>query len=172
MLTTVYARHKHLLRYWVWTFHQLNVGRFIGPKAAQARPGWVILMQGPSLLGQSSRYMAMITRAILIKLFKAWSMIVVLIQVYISLISWQSRHSSAPNWHAFNYQLSYTVTKHLFADGFVTVGPIAMKFWWYQEIVLGLKFRKFHLNPSNCNRKLTMMFKLDLKKIRLPHLDP
>ena len=55
--------------------------------------------------------------------------------------------------------------RHLFADGFVTIRPIVMKFGWYKEFVLSLKFRKFHLNPSNFNRILTMMFKLDLKII-------
>ena len=53
--------------------------------------------------------------------------------------------------------------RHLFADGFVTVRPIAMKFRWDKESVSSLKIWKFHLNPSNFNRKLTMMFKLDLK---------
>ena len=53
--------------------------------------------------------------------------------------------------------------RHLFADGFVTVRPIAMKFRWDKESVSSLKFWKFQLNPSNFNRKLTMMFKLDLK---------
>ena len=57
--------------------------------------------------------------------------------------------------------------RHLFADGFVTVRPIAMKFEWDKENVSCLKFRKFHLNPTNFNRKLTMMFKLDLKKVTL-----
>ena len=57
--------------------------------------------------------------------------------------------------------------RHLFADGFVTVRPIARKFGWDKESVSSLKFRKFHLNPSNFNRKLKMMFKLDLKKMTL-----
>ena len=57
--------------------------------------------------------------------------------------------------------------RHLFADDFVTVRPIAMKFGWDKENVSCLKFRKFHLNLTNFNRKLTMMFKLDLKKITL-----
>ena len=57
--------------------------------------------------------------------------------------------------------------RHLFAAGFVTVRPIAMKFGWDQENVSCLKFRNFHLNPTNFNRKLKMMFKLDLKKISL-----
>ena len=57
--------------------------------------------------------------------------------------------------------------RHLFADGFVTVRPIAMKFKWDKENVSCLNFRKIHLNPTNFNRKLTMMFKLDLKKITL-----
>ena len=54
--------------------------------------------------------------------------------------------------------------RHLFADGFVTVRPIATKFGRDKESVSNLKFREFYLNPSNFNRKLTMMFKLDLKK--------
>ena len=57
--------------------------------------------------------------------------------------------------------------RHLFADGFVTVKPIAMKFGWDKESVSSSKFRKFHLNSSNFNRKLTMMFKLDLTKMTL-----
>ena len=57
--------------------------------------------------------------------------------------------------------------RHLFADGFVTKRPIAMKFGWDKENVSCLKLRKFQLNPTNFNRKLTMMFKLDLKKVTL-----
>ena len=57
--------------------------------------------------------------------------------------------------------------RHLFADGFVTVRPIAMKFGWDKESLSCLQFRKFHMNPTNFNRKLTMMFKLDLKKVTL-----
>ena len=53
--------------------------------------------------------------------------------------------------------------RHLLADGFVTVRPIAMKFRWDKESVSSLKIWKFHLYPSNFNRELTMMFKLDLK---------
>ena len=56
---------------------------------------------------------------------------------------------------------------HLFPDGFVTVRPIAMKFERDKESVSCLKFRKCHLNPTNINKKLTMMFKRDLKKITL-----
>ena len=62
--------------------------------------------------------------------------------------------------------------RNLFADGFVTVRPIAMKVRWDKENVSSLKFRKFHLNPPNFNRKLTMLFKLDFKKWCLPHLEP
>ena len=57
--------------------------------------------------------------------------------------------------------------RHLFADGCVSVMPIAMKFGWDKKSVSSLNFRKFHLNPSNFNRKLTMMFKLDLKNMTL-----
>ena len=53
--------------------------------------------------------------------------------------------------------------RHLFANGFVTVRPIAMKFRWDKESVSSLKFWKFHLNLSKFSRKLTMVFKLDLK---------
>ena len=57
--------------------------------------------------------------------------------------------------------------RHLFTDGFVTVRPIALTFGWDKENVSCLNFRKIHLNTTNFNRKLTMMFKLDLKKITL-----
>ena len=57
--------------------------------------------------------------------------------------------------------------RHWFADGFVIVRAIAMKFGWDKENVSCLKFRKFLLNATNFNRKLTMMFKLDLEKITL-----
>ena len=57
--------------------------------------------------------------------------------------------------------------RHLFANGFVTVRPIAMKFGWDKESVSSLKFRKFYLNPTSFNRKLPMMFKLYLKKVML-----
>ena len=57
--------------------------------------------------------------------------------------------------------------RHLFADGFAIVRPIAMRFRWDKENASCLKFRKFRLNPTNFNRKLTMVFKLDLKKIIL-----
>ena len=60
--------------------------------------------------------------------FKAWSMFVLLIPVYDILISSQSCHSAAPNWHALNYWLTYTMDDTYFPDGFVTVRPIAMKF--------------------------------------------
>ena len=146
----------------IWTVHQLNVGRLVGLQAAQARPDWAMLMRGRSLLGQSSRYLSMMTRPVLTKPFKASSMIVILIPVYDILISSQSCHSSAPKWHALNYWLAYTMTDT--ADGFVTVRPIAMKFGWDKESVSSLKFRKFHLNPLNFYGKLTMIFKLDLKK--------
>ena len=57
--------------------------------------------------------------------------------------------------------------RHLFADGFVTVRPIAIEFGWDKENVSCVKFRQFCLNPTKFNRKLTMMFKLALKKITL-----
>ena len=91
------------------TFHQQNVGRFVGPQAAQTRPGWAMLMRGRSFLGQSSRYLAMITRPVLTKLFKACAMIVVLIPCYDSIMSSRTRHKSASNRHALNYWLTYTM---------------------------------------------------------------
>ena len=94
----------------IWTVHQLNVGRLVGPQAAQARPEWTMLMRGRSLFGQSSRYLAIMTRPVLTKSFKAWSMIVILIPVDDILISPQSRHLSAPNGHALNYWLACTMT--------------------------------------------------------------
>ena len=57
--------------------------------------------------------------------------------------------------------------RHLFANGFVTVRPIAMNFLWDKESVWCLKFRKFCLNPTSFNRKLPRMFKLDFKKVML-----
>ena len=47
--------------------------------------------------------------------------------------------------------------RYLFADGFVTVRPIAIKFGWDKENVSYWKFRKFNLDPTNFNRKSTMM---------------
>ena len=46
--------------------------------------------------------------------------------------------------------------------------------WWFCNCEANRHeiWVRFHLNPSNFNRKLTMMFKLDLKKWRLPHLKP
>ena len=37
-------------------------------------------------------------------------MIVRLINVYDILLSWQSRHLSAPSWHVLKYLLAYTMT--------------------------------------------------------------
>ena len=68
-----------------------------------------------------------------------------------------------PNLACIELLISLPNDRHLFADGFVTVKPIAMKFRWDKESVSSLKFWKFHLNPSNFNGKLTMMFRLDLK---------
>ena len=55
--------------------------------------------------------------------------------------------------------------RRLFAEGFVTVRPIAIEFGWYKGNVSCAKFRKFPLNPINFNRKFTMIFKLDLRKV-------
>ena len=133
--------------------------------AGSSDTAWVgnAYMRSRLLLGQSSRYLAKMTRPILTKHFKAWAIIFMLVPVCDILIPSQFRHSAAPNWHVLNYWLAYTMTD-LIADGFVTVGPITVKFGWDWENVSSLKFRKFHLNPSNFNGKLTMMLKLDLKK--------
>ena len=55
--------------------------------------------------------------------------------------------------------------RYFVAGGFVTLKPIAMTFGWDKENVSCVKFKKFHLNPTNLNRKLTMMFNLTWKKI-------
>ena len=123
----------------------------VGPQAAQARPEWTMLMRGRSLLGQSSRYLAMMTRPVLTKLFKAWSMIVILIPVYDILISLQSS-SVCPRLACIELLISLHNDRHLSADGFVTVRQIAMKFKWDKENVSCLK--------------------LVWKKLRLPHLEP
>ena len=76
--------------------------------ASSSGTAWVaMLIRGRSLLGQSSRYLSMMTRPVLTKRFKAWSMIVIFNPVYDILISSQSCHSSAPNWHALNYWLAH-----------------------------------------------------------------
>ena len=72
-----------------------------------------------------------------------------------------------PKWAYIELLISLHNDRHLFADGFVTKRPIAMKFKWDKENVSCLKLRKCHLNPTIFNSKLTMMFKLDLKKITL-----
>ena len=63
-----------------------NLKRIVGPQASQARPEWTMPMRDRSLLVQSSRYLAMMTRPVLTKSFKAWSMIVIHIPVYDILI--------------------------------------------------------------------------------------
>ena len=72
-----------------------------------------------------------------------------------------------PKFACTELLISLHYDRHLFADGFVTMRLIAMKFGWDKESVSCLKFRKFHFNPTNFNRKLTMMFKLDSKNITL-----
>ena len=119
-----------------------------GPQAAQAWPEWTRLMRGRSLLGQSSQYLAMTTRPVLTKPFKAWSMLVILIPVYDILISSQSRQLSAPNRHALNYWLAYTMTDTYLLMFFLTVRPIAIKFGWDKEDLSCVQFRKFHWKKS------------------------
>ena len=78
-----------------------------------------------SLLGQSSRYMIMATPPFLIELFKVWSMIVALIQIYDILIS-QSDLSS---------------TKCICIDLLISVHRLKKCQVW--------GFEKNNVNPSN-----------------------
>ena len=125
------------------------------------------LMRGRSLIGQSSPFMAMMTRPVLTKLFKAWSMIVDTHSClwYFNFIAISS--FVCPKLACIELLISLHNDRHLFADGFVTVRPIAMKFGWDKESVSCLKFRKFCLNPTSFNRKSPRVFKLDLKKVML-----
>ena len=79
---------------------------------------------------------------------------------------------ACPKFICIELLISLHNDQHLFADGFVRVGPITMKFGWDQENVSSLKLRKFHLNPSNFTRELMMLFKLDLKNITLTAFRP
>ena len=72
-----------------------------------------------------------------------------------------------PKLACIEWLISLNNDRHLFADSFVTVRQIAMKFGWDKENVSCLKLRKLCFNPTNFKRKLTMMSKLDLKKITL-----
>ena len=147
------------------TFHQQNVGRFVGPQAAQTRPGWATLMRGRSFLGQSSRYLAMITWPVLTKLFKACAMIVVLIPCYDILMSSRTRHKSASNRHELNYWLTYTM-----ADTYLMM---VLQQWGKSSWNLGEIKKTYQVwNLENVNRKLTMEFKLDLKNITLTTFRP
>ena len=61
-------------------------------------------------------------------------MIVILIPVYDILISSQSSFV-CPKLAYIELLISLHNDRHFFADGFVTVRPIAMKFGWYKENV-------------------------------------
>ena len=154
------------------TVHQLNVGRLVGPRAAQARPEWTMLLRGRSLLGQSSRYLAMMTRPVLTEPFKAWSMIVIFIPVYDILISSQFRHSSAPNWHALNYSLANTMTD--------TYLLMVLLQWRQSPWNLGQIKKAYH---DGSLENFTLIWQISTgnerwcsnlicKKLRLPHLEP
>ena len=56
------------------------------------------------ILWATSRYLAMMTRTVLTKLCKPWSITVLLIPVCDILISWSSRRSSVPCLHALSYR--------------------------------------------------------------------
>ena len=51
-------------------------------------------------------------------------------QTYDILISSQSRHSPASKMTSVQLLISLHNNRHLFADGFATVGPIALEFGW------------------------------------------
>ena len=94
---------------YIWTFHQQNVGHLVWPPGVQTRPGWAMLIRDRSLLGQSSRYLAMMARPVITELFKTGSIILALIPVYDILISSQFRHSAVPYLHPLNYLLASTM---------------------------------------------------------------
>ena len=141
--------------------------------ASSSGTAWVaMLMRGRSLLGQSSRYLAMMTRPVLTKPFKARSMIVIFIPVYDILILSQSCHSSVPNWHALKYLLAYTMTDTylltvlwLWGQSPWNWGKIKKacrvcsfeNFTWIRQISIG--------NQRWCSN-------LIWKQWRLPHLEP
>ena len=124
-------------------------------------------LNSPSTECWTSPFMAMMTRPVLTKLFKAWSMIVDTHSClwYFNFIAISS--FVCPKLACIELLISLHNDRHLFADGFVTVRPIAMKFGWDKESVSCLKFRKFCLNPTSFNRKSPRVFKLDLKKVML-----
>ena len=105
---------------------------------------------GRSPLGQSSRYLAMMTRTVPTKLFKAWSMIVILIPVYDILklkaaiwhyfckLNWQThihtpcifpRHHSQ-SWYQYSTpsqgKIQFNINLAIFASGW-NVAPFQMK---------------------------------------------
>ena len=77
---------RHMER--IWIVHQHDVGRFVG-QAAQARPAGAMLLRDRSLLGQSSRYLAMMTRPELTNFLRhnLW-----LYYSFQSMISWFHQH--------------------------------------------------------------------------------
>ena len=97
----------------IWTFHQLKLDALSGRKQLRHGLGeqcygkslapWAIL----SISGYDDTASHLWHSIVITELFKAWSMILVLIPVYDILISSQSRHSSAPIWHALDYWLPY-----------------------------------------------------------------
>ena len=142
-------------------------GRFVWPQADQTRPGRAVFMRGRSPFGQSSWYLAIMTRPVLTNLSKdmihectthpfLWYLNFIAIPSFVR-----------PKLTCIRSLISLNNDRHLFAGSFVTVGPIAMKFGWGFENVRSLRFRKFHLHPSNFTRKWKLMFKLDFKKITL-----
>ena len=151
----------------IWTVHQLNVGRLVGLQAAQARPWvcnactrsvapWSIL----SISGYDDMTRPHQTFQGMIYDCNTHSQLWYL--NFIAILSFV-----CPKLACIELLISLHNDRHLFADGFVTVRPIAMTFGWDKESLSSPKLRNFYWNLSNFNRKLTMMSKLDLKKITL-----
>ena len=108
----------------IWTFHQQNAGRFVGPQAAQARPGWQCLCEVVRSLGNpldcwlwwhdlsSQNFLR----------HDLW--------LYYSFLSIPIPSFVCPKLTCIELLISLHNDRHLFADRFVTVGPIATKFGW------------------------------------------
>ena len=152
----------------IWTVHQLNVGRLVGPQAAQARREWTIsLCEVARSLGNPLHLWLYDGTTSPHQTFQGmmydcnthsclWYFNFIAISSFV-----------CPKLACIELQISLHNDRHLFADCFVTVRPIAMKFGWDKESVSCLKFRKFCLNPTSFNRKSPRVFKLDLKKVML-----
>ena len=69
--------------------------------------------------------------------------------------------------------ISLYIDRQLFADGFVTVKPIAMKIGCDKDSVSSLKVYKISLKSVKFQQEINDDVQIDLKKKwRLPHLEP